>query len=300
MGARLLSRITSTSAVTMKSAAAIVVAFDNTVAVPRGPNTVCDPIPPNAPAKSAALPLCNRTTMIRKKQITTCRVVIRYNMAALSITMEKGWRILRNGIDYGLGCLSEESCDSNPIRQFEAWLQDAQAADLKEPTAMVLSTVGPAGPSGRVVLLKEVTENGFVFYTNYDSRKGQEIKTNPNCALTFYWAELERQVRIEGRAEIVAREKSEKYFKSRPRASQLGALASQQSTVIASRAELEQRVRDLEAQYSEDVPMPRNWGGFSVQPQQIEFWQGRANRLHDRILYRKNGEGGWRKERLSP
>jgi len=202
--------------------------------------------------------------------------------------------------DYGLGCLSEESCDSNPIRQFEAWLQDAQNADFKEPTAMVLSTIGPAGPSGRVVLLKEVTENGFVFYTNYDSRKGQEIKTNPNCALTFYWAELERQVRIEGRAEIVVREKSEKYFKSRPRASQLGALASQQSAVIASRAELEQRVRDLDARYSGDVPMPGNWGGVSVLPERIEFWQGRANRLHDRILYRKKGEGGWRKERLSP
>jgi pyridoxamine 5'-phosphate oxidase len=199
--------------------------------------------------------------------------------------------------DYGLGCLSEESCGSNPIRQFEKWLADAQAADLKEPTAMVLAT---AGPSARVVLLKEIGENGFVFYTNYDSRKGQEIKTNPNCALTFYWAELERQVRIEGRAEPVERKKSEEYFRSRPRASQLGALASHQSEVIASRVELEQRFSELEARYPDDVPVPANWGGYCVRPERIEFWQGRANRLHDRILYRRKGEGEWCRERLSP
>ena len=199
--------------------------------------------------------------------------------------------------DYGLGCLSKDSCDSNPIRQFEKWLADAQDADLKEPTAMVLAT---AGPSARVVLLKEVGENGFVFYTNYDSRKGREIKTNPNCALTFYWGELERQVRIEGRAEPVERQKSEEYFRSRPRASQLGALASRQSEVIASRVELEQRFNELEARYPDDVPVPLNWGGYCVRPERIEFWQGRANRLHDRILYRRKGEGEWRRERLSP
>ena len=199
--------------------------------------------------------------------------------------------------DYGLGCLGEETCDSNPIRQFEKWLEDAQAADLKEPTAMVLST---AGPSARVVLLKEVTDGGFVFYTNYESRKGQELKTNPNCALTFYWAELERQVRIEGRAEPVAREKSEEYFKSRPRVSQLGALASRQSAVIASRAELEERVNELDRRYAENIPIPENWGGYCVRPDKIEFWQGRANRLHDRIVFQRKGEGEWRIERLSP
>ena len=199
--------------------------------------------------------------------------------------------------DYGLGCLTEETCDSNPIRQFEKWLEDAQAADLKEPTAMVLAT---AGPSARVVLLKEVTDGGFVFYTNYDSRKGQEIKTNPNCALTFYWAELERQVRVEGRAEPVTREKSEEYFKSRPRVSQLGALASQQSAVIGSRAELEERVNELDQRYVENIPVPENWGGYCVRPDKIEFWQGRANRLHDRIVFLRKGEGAWRRERLSP
>jgi len=199
--------------------------------------------------------------------------------------------------DYGLGCLTEETCDSNPIRQFEKWLEDAQAADLKEPTAMVLAT---AGPSARVVLLKEVTDGGFVFYTNYESRKGQELKTNPNCALTFYWAELERQVRVEGRAEPVEREQSEKYFRSRPRASQLGALASQQSAVIGSRAELEERVSELDRQYAENIPVPENWGGYCVRPDKIEFWQGRANRLHDRIVFLRKGEGAWRRERLSP
>jgi pyridoxamine 5'-phosphate oxidase len=203
-------------------------------------------------------------------------------------------------IDYGLGCLSEESCDSNPIQQFERWLKDAQAADFKEPTAMVLATVGAAGPSARVVLLKEVTDGGFVFYTNYESRKGQEIKTNPNCALTFYWGELERQVRVEGRAEPVARQKSEEYFKSRPRASQLGALASRQSAVIASRAELEERVSELGARYAEDIPVPDNWGGYCVRPERIEFWQGRANRLHDRMVFCRKGEGEWQRQRLSP
>jgi pyridoxamine 5'-phosphate oxidase len=151
-----------------------------------------------------------------------------------------------------------------------------------------------------VVLLKEVTDGGFVFYTNYESQKGREIKTNPNCALTFYWGELERQVRIEGRAEPVSREKSAAYFKSRPRVSQLGALASRQSAVIGSRAELEERVSELGARYTDDIPIPENWGGYCVRPERIEFWQGRPNRLHDRIVFRRKGEGEWRIERLSP
>lgn len=203
-------------------------------------------------------------------------------------------------IDYGLSSLDEANCETNPIRQFEKWLAEAQAADLKEPTAMILATAGPEGPSARVVLLKEVIEIGFVFYTNYESRKGRDLKANPNCALTFYWAELERQVRIEGRAERVEREKSEQYFHSRPRASQLGAAASRQSAVLANRAELEARFGQLAAQYKEDVPLPECWGGYCVRPSRIEFWQGRADRLHDRLLYRRKGEDDWSLERLYP
>jgi len=187
--------------------------------------------------------------------------------------------------------------------QFEDWFRQAKVADLKEPNAMTLATVSSDGrPSARVVLLKEVSDLGFVFYTNYASRKGQDLGTNPFCALTFYWSELERQVRIEGRAEPVPHTQSEKYFRSRPRGSRLGALTSQQSKPIPNRDSLDQRLADLESQYAgtEDIPMPESWGGYCVVPETIEFWQGRPNRLHDRIQYRKNGDGTWTMERLSP
>jgi pyridoxamine 5'-phosphate oxidase len=204
--------------------------------------------------------------------------------------------------EYRLAALDEAHCDTNPIRQFQKWLEEAQAADLKEPNAMTLATVAAGRPSARIVLLKEVGDGGFVFYTNYTSRKGQELKTNPLCALTFYWAELERQVRVEGRAELVSRAQSAAYFRTRPKGSRLGALASEQSAVLPGRQPLERRLAELEVRYAatDDVPVPDHWGGYCVRPETIEFWQGRANRLHDRIQYRRNGENDWLIERLSP
>ncbi len=205
--------------------------------------------------------------------------------------------------DYRLAELNEAHCETNPIRQFQIWFRDAQAADLKEPNAMALATATPEGiPSVRIVLLKEVTDNGFVFYTNYHSRKGHELEANPNCALTFYWAELERQVRIEGQAQFVSQEKSEAYFRSRPRGSRLGALASAQSEVLPNRQVLELRLTELEAKYSGDegIPLPEHWGGYCITPYIFEFWQGRTNRLHDRLRYRRKDEDNWVVERLSP
>ena len=198
--------------------------------------------------------------------------------------------------------MTEHNCETNPIVQFERWMKDAQAADLKEPNAMTLSTASPEGrPSGRVVLLKEVSDIGFVFYTNYTSRKSQELETNPYASLTFYWGELERQVRVEGRVQRVSREESEAYFRTRPRGSRLGAWASHQSTVLPGRAPLESRLRELEREYAEtEIPAPEFWGGYCVWPEEIEFWQGRPNRLHDRLRYRRKGEYAWLIERLSP
>jgi pyridoxamine 5'-phosphate oxidase len=205
--------------------------------------------------------------------------------------------------EYRLGGLTEENCQTNPIVQFELWMKHAQTADLKEPNAMTVATAGRDGrPSARVVLLKEVSDGGFVFYTNYTSRKAQELETNPFAALTFYWAELERQVRVEGRVRRLPREQSEAYFRSRPKGSRLGAWASRQSAVLSGRGPLEERLQELERQYmeTEDVPTPEFWGGYCVLPDRIEFWQGRPNRLHDRLQYRRNGESTWIIERLSP
>ena len=205
--------------------------------------------------------------------------------------------------EYRKGALDEENCETNPFQQFETWLGEAQVAHLKEPTAMTLSTATTDGkPSGRIVLLKEVTENGFLFYTNYESRKGQEIGANPFVALTFYWGELERQVRVEGGVLRVDRDKSERYFRKRPKGSRLGAVVSNQSTPLPGRAPLEAKLRALEEIYkdTDDVPPPENWGGYCVEPKLFEFWQGRPNRLHDRLIYKKEGESSWILGRLSP
>ncbi|MGA8029783.1 MAG: pyridoxamine 5'-phosphate oxidase [Bryobacteraceae bacterium] len=205
--------------------------------------------------------------------------------------------------EYRLGGLTEQNCETNPIVQFERWMKDAQAADLKEPNAMTLSTATSDGrPSGRVVLLKEVSDIGFVFYTNYHSRKSRELETNPFAALTFYWPELERQVRAEGQVRRVSRQQSEAYFQSRPKGSRLGAWASKQSEVLPDRASLDVKLRAVEAKYAEtdDVPVPEFWGGYCLIPETMEFWQGRTNRLHDRLQYRRKGENTWVVERLSP
>ena len=203
--------------------------------------------------------------------------------------------------DYALATLDERDVDADPIRQFERWFADAAAARVPEPNAMTLSTATRDGvPSARIVLLKGVDANGFAFYTDYRSRKGAELAENPLAALTFLWKEIERQVRITGSVSRVSTQESDAYFRTRPLGSRLGAWASHQSAVLASREELEARVQDVIGRFPDgDVPLPPHWGGFRVAPDEIEFWQGRPDRLHDRLLYRR-GERGWEISRLSP
>lgn len=205
--------------------------------------------------------------------------------------------------NYMRAALDESAVASDPFVQFHSWFVEARHSALKEPNAMTLATCTPGGsPSARIVLLKEFSEEGFVFFTNYASRKAQELDANPEVALVFYWSELERQVRVEGVARRTSRGQSEQYFRLRPKGSRLGALASPQSTVIESRTILEKRLQDLEIQYSgtEDVPVPGSWGGYCVSPRTIEFWQGRPNRLHDRLRFRRDSGGTWLLERLAP
>jgi pyridoxamine 5'-phosphate oxidase len=193
--------------------------------------------------------------------------------------------------DYTLQDLSETEVNPNPFIQFKQWFDQALAAQLPEPNAMTIATATQDGkPSARMVLLKDFDERGFVFFTNYNSRKGQELAENPQAALVFWWAELERQVRITGRVEQVSQADSDRYFYSRPQNSRLGAWASNQSEVISSREDLEQRLQDLQQKFeNQEVPRPPHWGGLRVVPTEIEFWQGRPSRLHD-----------WKIERLSP
>ena len=205
--------------------------------------------------------------------------------------------------NYTLAGLSEADLDSNPIQQFNLWFEQALAADLIEPNAMTLATATADGkPSARIVLLKGVSERGFVFYTNYDSQKGRQLIANPYAALVFHWDKLERQIRIEGKVEKLSSAESLEYFHSRPKASQLGAWTSNQSQVIANREVLEQKLASLQAQYSDEdtIPLPEHWGGFRVVPNRLEFWQGRPSRLHDRLLYDLEADGSWSISRLAP
>jgi len=199
--------------------------------------------------------------------------------------------------------LAKDSIDPNPIRQFQTWCAEVRAQGVPEQDviSMTLATAAKDGqPSARVVLLKSFDQHGFVFYTNYQSRKGQGLAENPRASLLFYWSQLWRQVRIEGVVEKISAAESEEYFQSRPLGSKLGAWASNQSEVVANRETLEARFAELEKRFGEQVPRPEHWGGYRLKPNSIEFWQGRDNRLHDRLRYNLQADGGWLIERLGP
>lgn len=198
--------------------------------------------------------------------------------------------------------LDERDVDANPFNQFETWFQEAIDAKIDLPDAMTLATATTDGmPSARIVLLRGHDERGFVFYTDYESQKGKELAENPNAALVFYWRELDRQVRITGQVSKVSRENSNNYFQTRPVDSRLAALASKQSEVIPNRAVLEERFKELAAQYQdEEIPLPSDWGGYRLSPNMIEFWSGRPSRLHDRLRYTRQPDNDWRIERISP
>ncbi len=204
--------------------------------------------------------------------------------------------------EYAKAALDDASVADDPFDQFRRWFDEAEAAELPEPHAMTLATADADGrPSARIVLLKGIDRESFVFYTSYRSRKGRELAVNPHAALVFYWDALERQVRVTGRVERLDQATSWEYFRSRPIGSRIGAWASHQSELLAERAELERRVAELTREFEgAEIPMPPEWGGYRVIPDEIEFWQGRPSRLHDRIRFRRDTTTGWQRGRLSP
>jgi pyridoxamine 5'-phosphate oxidase len=204
--------------------------------------------------------------------------------------------------EYSLAGLTEKDLARDPYRQFDKWFQEAEAAKIHEPNAAVLSTASKDGrPSSRMVLLKGIDGRGFVFYTNYSSRKGMDMESNPRVSFIFPWVNLERQVIIEGPVTKTTREESEAYFHIRPRASQLAAWASSQSSIISGREALEESMKATEKKFAGvEAPLPPHWGGYRIVPETVEFWQGRRSRLHDRLRYRREASGAWTIERLSP
>jgi len=204
--------------------------------------------------------------------------------------------------EYARARLDEAHVSPDPVVEFHRWFTQAREAEVLEPNAMTLATATRDGaPSARVVLLKGYDERGFVFFTDYRSQKGTELEQNPQASLVFFWTELERQVRITGTVERTSAQESEEYFRTRPRGSRLGAWVSHQSRVIPSRDLLESGLREVEERFpTDDVPLPPHWGGYRLRPEEVEFWQGREDRLHDRIRYVRKTGGGWRLERLSP
>ena len=214
--------------------------------------------------------------------------------------IKKTLRTLRRAVNQS--GLDEKDAGPDPIALFEKWIVAAVEKEAFEPNAMVLATASPDGhPTARTVLLKDYGPDGFVFFTNYASRKGEQLTANPRASLVFYWGILMRQVLIDGTIARTDRQTSEEYFHSRPRGSQLAALVSAQSRPVANRAELEQLLKDAEEKYKDsEVPCPEGWGGYVLNPARIEFWQGRADRVHDRLCYTRNGEGAWKLERLAP
>lgn len=204
-------------------------------------------------------------------------------------------------LEYSHATLSEHDVDADPIHQFGQWFKEALAAEVSEPNAMNLATIGNLGrPSARIVLLKDFDAQGFTWFTNYNSRKGQDLLQHPYAALTFYWGELERQIRIEGTVTRVTEKESEDYFNIRPIKSRLGAIASDQSKTIESRASLEEKFETAVATFGDAPPRPLHWGGYRLKPELIEFWQGRRSRLHDRVLYTLLSDGTWQRVRLQP
>jgi pyridoxamine 5'-phosphate oxidase len=203
--------------------------------------------------------------------------------------------------DYSRASLSETDVLADPMAQFSKWFHEALAAEVPEANAMSVSTAGKNGrPSSRILLIKDVDARGFTWFTNYNSRKGLDLRENPYAALLFYWIELERQVRIEGRVERLTAAENDSYFYSRPVGSQLGAIASSQSQPIDSREKLEERIAEVARQYGDKPVRPEHWGGYRLVPDHIEFWQGRPSRLHDRILYTLEQDGRWKRSRLQP
>ena len=203
--------------------------------------------------------------------------------------------------DYGQARLDESDVADAPMDQFTRWFEEALKAEVNEPNAMSVATVGEDGrPTSRIVLVKQFDARGFTWYTNYDSQKGKQLASKPFAALLFFWSELERQVRIEGRVERTSAEESDKYFNSRPLKSRLSAIASEQSEPIANRAALEEHYEQVARQYGEAPPRPQHWGGFRLVPERIEFWQGRRSRFHDRIVYTRQEDGSWTRQRLQP